>query len=180
MIPARALLLAGATLLVLGVNADAQMLGPGMMGPGMMGPGMAPPGAQQMPPCMNEFVPLRTEAEKRAGAIKAGIDKKVPREDICNLFKRFSEAEARVAKFLKEKQTACGVPPDAVKQVTANHAKTLKTRDQVCAVGPTAGPRPTGPGLSEALGTARGPGGPQDAPPPGGTFDTLTGNVLSR
>jgi hypothetical protein len=172
MIPARALLLAGATMLVLGVNAGAQMLGPGMM----MGPGMAPPGAQQMPPCMNEFVPLRTEAEKRASAIKAGIDRKAPREDICNLFKRFSEAEAKVAKFLKAKQTACGVPPDAVKQVTANHAKTVKTRDQVCAVGPTAGPRPTGPGLSEALGTAR----TQDAPSTGGTFDTLTGNVLSR
>ncbi len=179
MIPARSLLLAGATMLVLGVNAGAQMMGPGMMGPGMMGPGMAPPGAQQTPPCMSEFAPLRTEAEKRAGAIKAGIDKKVPREDICNLFKRFSEAEARVVKFLKEKQAACGVPADAVKQVSANHAKTVKTRDQICAAGPAVA-RPTGPGLSEALGTARGPGGPQDSAPAGGTFDTLTGNVLSR
>jgi hypothetical protein len=178
MIPARSLLLAGATLMVLAVNAGAQMMGPGMMGPGLPPPGAPQPGA---PPCMNEFVPLRTEAEKRAGAIKAGIDKKVPREEVCNLFKRFSEAEARVVKFLKDKQTSCGVPADAVKQVSANHAKTVKTRDQICAVGPTAGPaRPTGPGLSEALGTARGPGGPQDSAPSGGTFDTLTGNVLSR
>lgn len=176
MIPARSLLLAGATMLVLGVNAGAQMMGPGMMGPGMMGPGLAPPGApQQQPPCINEFVPLRTEAEKRAGAIKAGIDKKVPREEICNLFKRFSEAEARVVKFLKEKQTACGVPPDAIKQVSSNHARTVKTREQVCATGPAVA-RPTGPGLSEALGTARTP----DTPSTGGTFDTLTGNVMSR
>ena len=42
-------------------------------------------------------------------------------------------------------------------------------------------PRPTGPGLSEALGTTRIPGTTLDPlAPQSGTFDTLTGNILTK
>jgi hypothetical protein len=61
-----------------------------------------------------------------------------------------------------------------------NHARTLKTVQGVCssAGGPA---KPTGPGLSEALGTTRIPGTTLDPlAPQSGTFDTLTGNVLGR
>jgi hypothetical protein len=40
-------------------------------------------------------------------------------------------------------------------------------------------PKPTGPGLSEALGTARGSTLDKSAPQ-SGALDTLTGNVLAR
>ena len=81
-------------------------------------------------------------------------------------------------KFLETNQRVCGVPPQAVKAAKTNHSKTMEIRNKVCSAGP-AGP-PPGPTLSDALG---GPIIADDtaAKQPGrGTFDTLTGNVLSR
>ena len=90
-------------------------------------------------------------------------------------FKKFAASESKMTKFLETHQTACGVPPDAIKQVKAQHARTLQIRKQVCA----AAPAPRGPSLSDALG---GPILPDAAPnkPGRGTFDTLTGNALAR
>jgi len=75
---------------------------------------------------------------------------------------------------------SCGIPQQAVAQMKANHDRTLKMQSQVCNV--AAGPaKPTGPGLSEALGTTRSTAGSLDPlAPRSGTMDTLTGNVLSR
>jgi hypothetical protein len=121
-----------------------------------------------------QFPALREQAEKDANAIKAASDKKVAREEICALFNKFSASEGRMAKFLETNQKTCGVPPDAIKQVKTQHARTQQIRKNVCTV--AAAPR--GPSLSDALG---GPILPDDKPKPGrGTFDTLTGNALSR
>ena len=54
---------------------------------------------QGAPPCFNEFMPLRTEAEKRADAIQAAGKRKAPIEEVCGLFKRFYEAEDKVVKY---------------------------------------------------------------------------------
>jgi hypothetical protein len=134
------------------------------------------------PPCMKEFQPLKEAAEKRAGMIKDAAERKAPREKICGLFKNFAVAEAKVVKFVVENQTMCQVPPQAVSQMQANHDRTLKTRDHVCAAGPMPGGPPApppGPRLSDEIGVRSviGPGG---ATPGRGTFDTLTGNALSR
>jgi hypothetical protein len=60
----------------------------------------------------------------------------------------------------------------------ANHDRTVKAQTQICSQ--NAGPaKPTGPGLSEALGTARG-GTLDPLAPQSGGLDTLTGNVLAR
>jgi hypothetical protein len=61
----------------------------------------------------------------------------------------------------------------------ANHTRTLQSEKQVCSRdGVAGGPaRPTGPGLSDALGTTRG-GSLDPLAPNSGTLDTLTGNVL--
>src|ERR1043165_960996 len=76
------------------------------------------------------------------------------REEICTLIKRYSDAEAQLVKFIKANTAKCGIPPDAAAQMNANHSRTLKSVNAVCS---TAGPaKPTGPGLSEALGTTRG------------------------
>lgn len=160
----------------LAAGAGAQLLGPGMPMPGMPSAapqGAAPPGA---PPCMAEFAPLRAETEKRAAVINAAAKRKAPREELCKAFRSFAEAEAKVVKFLREKTASCGIPPNAAPEMKANHDKTLKIRDQVCAAGPVAaGPKPTGPGLSEALGTLR---PPLEQSSGRGTFDTLSGNAL--
>jgi hypothetical protein len=168
--------IAAATLLALTASAAAQFLGPGMPLPGAAPP---PPQQQQQPPCFNEFAPLRGEAEKRAGVLQAAVKRKVPREELCNLIKSFSVAEAKVLNFVEKNQQTCGVPPTAVTQMKANHQRTIASTNQVCAAGPTAA-RPSGPGLSEALGVSRAPSSIDTLAPKSGTMDTLTGNVLQR
>lgn len=169
--PIAALMLAGMT-----ASAPAQFLAPGMPMPGQ-----APPQQQQqMPPCYKDFQPLKEEAEKRGKMIQAATSKKdkASREEVCALFKNYSAAEAKLVKFIKENAQWCGIPPEAATVMKANHDRTLRTQNQICSV--AGGPaKPTGPGLSEALGTTRG-GTLDPLAPNNGTLDTLTGNVLAR
>ena len=166
--PIAALMVVGMT-----VSASAQFLAPGMPPPGFSQP-------QQMPPCYAEFQPLKVEAEKRGRAIQAATSKKekASREEVCALFKNYSAAEAKLVKFIRDNAQTCGIPTEAATQMKANHERTLKTQNQICST--AGGPaKPTGPGLSEALGTARS-GTLDPLAPNNGTLDTLTGNVLSR
>jgi hypothetical protein len=184
MLSARIAAVTTASLIALTLSAGAQMMGPGMMGPGMMGgAGMGappPPQQQQMPPCVKDFMPLRNEAEKRAGALKAVMEKKPTREQACAAFKNFSGAEARVVAYVRKNGEWCGIPAEAVKGMAANHARTMQAQKQICDGGGFAGgaPKPTGPGLSEALGTNR-PVGSLDSGS-SGALNTLSGNALSR
>ena len=167
-----------ATLIWVGLTpaAEAQMLGAGMP----MG-GMAPPRQQQEPPCMRDFAPLRAEAEKRAMALKATMEKKPAREEACAMFKNFTAAESKMVKYIQENAQWCGIPAEVATQLKANHSRTIKTQNQVCNGGGVAGAqKPTGPGLSEALGTTRGGGTLDPLAPQSGTLNTLTGNVLAR
>jgi hypothetical protein len=168
--PIAALILTGMT-----VSAPAQF-----MAPGMPMPGQAAPQQQQLPPCYKDFMPLREEAQKRGQMIQAATSKKdkASREEVCALFKNYSAAEAKVVNFIKKNAQSCGIPPEAATQMKANHDRTLRTQNQICST--AGGPaKPTGPGLSEALGTSRG-GTLDPFAPNNGTLDTLTGNVLSR
>ena len=133
------------------------------------------PGGQSV--CQT-FPEIRSDVEKNALAIRAAGERKATREEVCPLFKIFAAKEARMIKFLVSNQALCGVPNEAIKAAKANHTKTLQIRNQVCSAAPAAA---AGPSLSDALGgpiiaddtTAKQPGR-------GGTFDTLTGNALSR
>jgi hypothetical protein len=159
---------------------------PGAASPGgamMMPPGAPPPGAPaQEPPCFKDFMPLRQDAEKRAGLIRAAAERKASRPEVCRLFKNFAVSEAKVVKFVTANQTQCHIPPEAVVQMKSNHDRTIKTRDNVCAAGAAGGAPggpPPGPRLSDELGV-RGVAGPGNVSPGRGTFDTLTGSALSR
>jgi hypothetical protein len=182
----RALPIAATMILGLTFGAAAQMLGPGMMTPGGAAPNWnnappaPPPGMQQRPqepPCFKDFAPLRAEAEKRANVLKAAMQRKPAREEACTLIKSFSAAEAKVVRYVTANAQSCGIPAQAVTQMKSNHDRTVKMQTQVCAT--AAAPRPAGPGLSEALGTARG-GTLDPLAPQSGALDTLSGNVLAR
>ena len=177
----RALPVAATLFLDLTFGAAAQMLGPGMGFPGAGGGFNTAPLPQQQPqepPCFREFAPMKADAEKRAGVLRTAMEKKVPREEACGHIKSFAAAEAKVVKFMTANAQTCGIPPDAVKQMRANHDRTVKAQTQVCSQ--NAGPaKPSGPGLSEALGTVRG-GTLDTTAPQSGALDTLTGNVLAR
>jgi hypothetical protein len=182
----RALPVAAAMVVGLTISAAAQMLGPGMGYPGVgagapnfnTAPAAPPPGQAQMPPCFKEFTPIREEAQKRADVLKTAMQKKVPREEACNLIKSFAAAEAKVVKFVTANAQGCGIPPQAVAAMKANHDRTSKMETQICSAA-NAPQRQIGPGLSEALGVTRGGTLDTTAPQSGG-LDTLTGNVLAR
>jgi hypothetical protein len=199
----RVALLAAALLIGTGTAALAQMIvgpaaGPGpapppgssgmivgpspgsggpVMGPGpSMGPG---PGASAgMPPCLQKFLPMRAEAEKRAGVLQAGINKKKPPPELCQLFRNFSEAEEKVVHYAVANQAGCSIPPDAVAQMKKNHAKTVDVRDKVCNMAQQQ-PKPAGPNLGEALGFGSLPSA-ETTRAGTGTLDSLSGNPLAR
>ena len=121
-------------------------------------------------------MPIRDQAEKDGTAIKAASDRKASREEVCALFTKFTASESKMVKFLETHQKTCGVPPDGLKHVRAQHAKSMQARKNICSAG--GGPA-AGPSLSDALGG--GPVLPDEKPKPGrGTFDTLTGSPLAR
>ena len=152
-----------------------------VMGPGPSmrpGPTTGPGASAGMPPCMQQFMPMRAEAEKRAGVLQAGINKKKPPPEICQLFRSFSEAEAKVVSFAVTNQAGCGIPADAVAMMKKNHAKTNDVRDRVCAAA-TRPAQPAGPNLGEALGFGGLPNA-ETTRAGTGTLDSLSGNPLAR
>jgi len=170
-VPIAALMIVG-----LAASASAQMMGPGMYMPGQSPFQQRP----QEPPCFKEFSPLKAEAEKRGKALQTAMQKKVSREEACTMIKSYAAAEAKGVKFITGNSQSCGIPPQAATAMKANHDRTLEAQRKICDLSAGA-PHPTGPGLSEALGTTRVPGTTLDPlAPHSGTFDTLTGNVLTK
>ena len=101
-----------------------------------MGAG-GPPGA---PPCADELMPLRNDAQTKGMAIKAAIDRKAERGEICKVFRTFVAAEAKFVKFAQDNGSRCSVPAEAVKVMKANHSKSVSMSNRVCnaAAGPAA------------------------------------------
>lgn len=132
------------------------------------------------PPCFKKFIVLRDEAQKRASAIQAaGKNKHKPSpKEACGLFNSFSAAEGKMVKYAEVNQASCGIPPQIIKGMKEQHAKTNTIRTNICRVAAAGPPRPAGPSLSDAL----------SAPIPDsrniktgrGTFDTLSGNPLGK
>lgn len=138
----------------------------------------ARPGGGGGAPCDAEFVPLRTDAQNKGNAIRAAAERKAPREEICQAFKNFVAAEAKVVKFLEDNTSRCGVPPNVPKMMRTNHNKSVGIRNQVCNAARASAPPP--PSLSDALGTSRIPDTSSVKTGRGGTFDTLQGSPLAR
>jgi hypothetical protein len=133
--------------------------------------------AQGVAQC-NDFVKLSEDAKAKAALVQAGGQKHIDRAAMCAVVTRFTAAETLVVKFLEDNKTWCGIPDAAITASKANHEKTLKFRDTVCAEGPA---KPKPPTLSDAIGTptldtAKNTQTGKNA----GTFDTLTGNPLAK
>lgn len=149
--------------------------------PAAAGPAAAqfqpPPQPQQQPPCMQEFLKLRADAEKKAAAIKLASEHKATPKEACHLFTVFAAAEVKLIKFAAESGVWCGMPDQVLAQMKQSHAQTDKLRLRICQAA-AAPPPPTGPTLSDSLA----------APVPDasniktgkGTYDTLTGAPIGR
>lgn len=134
------------------------------------------------PPCIKEFVSLRSDAQKKAGAIQeATKGKKMSAREACNLFSSFSAAEAKLIKYASANASSCGIPESIIKQMKEQHTQTTGVRTNACRAAQAQQQQPQGPrtpSLSDAL----------SAPVPSsnniktgrGTFDTLTGSPLGK
>jgi hypothetical protein len=137
----------------------------------------APPPQQQEPPCAQEFIKLREDAEKKAAAIRTASERKASPQEACHLFNALIGAQSKLLKFAKDNTVWCGLPPQVVVSLKEAVGKVTEIRTRVCQAA-AAPQRPSAPSLSDAL----------SSPVPNsnniktgrGTFDTLTGNPLEK
>jgi hypothetical protein len=161
-------------------HAGAQFGGmPGMPGGGGGGAPGGAFGPPQAPPAQcQQLLVLRDELQKHGAAISEANDKKADVKIACRLFRNYIATEAKMLKLLDTSGPSCGVPKEVNQQVRGSHAKAQQLGKQVCDAA-ARGPAPTGPTLSDALGTS--PALPNPNQKKGaGTFETLTGSPFQR
>jgi len=130
---------------------------------------------------MKGFMPLREDAEKRGKLIKAASERHAPPDEACKLIGSFGQAEIKMIKYVETHAAQCGIPPQIADQLKNGHKNTETMQQKVCAVAQQAQQKgPTGPSLSDVLGSAATVPEASTSKKRGSTFDTLSGNVLDR
>ena len=146
-------------------------------------PFAAPP-TQGGPPdtCMKEFLPLRQEAERRGHMLKEASDKHQGPDVACKLINNFIQAEIKMMKYIDTNSTRCGIPPQISEQLKKGHKGSEAMQEKICtAAANMKNQAPAGPSLSDVLGSATALPEAAVAKKSGGsTFDTLSGNALTR
>ena len=144
--------------------------------------GPAPPSqAGSSDECMQGFVPLREEAEKRGKLIKAASDRHAPPDEACKLIGNFGQSEIKMIKYVESHAAKCGIPQQIADQLKNGHKNTENMQKKVCAVAQQQQQKgPAGPSLSEVLGSSASLPEATATKKGGSTFDTLNGNVLAR
>jgi hypothetical protein len=128
---------------------------------------------------MKQFLPLREEAEKRGKLIKAASDKHATPDEACKLIGNFAQAEVKMLKYVETNAARCGIPPQISEQLKRGHQGTETLQKKVCAAAAQMQKGPSGPTLSDLLGSSTAL--PEaTAAKKGGAFDTLNGNALQR
>ena len=130
---------------------------------------------------MNGFLPLREDAEKKGKLIKAAGDRHAQPDEACKLIKNYSAAEVKMIKYVETNASKCGIPAEVADQLKSGHKNTEGLEQRVCNIAQQMQNRgPTGPTLSDVLGTATSAPEATASRKGGSTFDTLNGNVLAR
>jgi hypothetical protein len=145
------------------------------------GPAQASQAGGPSADCMNGFIPLREDAEKRGKLIKAASDRHAPPDEACKLIANFGQAETKMIKYVDTHAAKCGIPAQISEQLKAGHKNTEIMQKKVCDVAQQQQQRgPAGPSLSEVLGSSASVPEATVTKKGGSTFDTLNGNVLTR
>jgi hypothetical protein len=131
--------------------------------------------------CMNKFLPMRQEAEKRGLLLKAAGQKHVGPAEACKLIVNFIQAETKMMKYVETNAARCGIPPQVADQMKLGHKRYEEMKTKVCgAAEQMAKQGPAGPTLSDVLGSAATLPEVVAKKSSGGVFDTLSGNALTR
>jgi hypothetical protein len=141
----------------------------------------APPQGGPSDDCMKQFAPLREETEKRGREIKAASDRHATPDVACKLIASFSQSELKMIKYVETNSARCSIPPQITDQLRGGHKNTEVMLKKVCDAAQQAQQRgPAGPTLSDVLGSATALPEATTRKKGGSTFDTLSGNVLTR
>jgi hypothetical protein len=98
-----------------------------------VGPGMSRGwGPWAQPPLVCRELQARRDEQAKA-LVEAGKRKAGP-EEMCTLFKDFLTAESKMIEGLEEHRVTCDIPPGAIKQARAGHAKYVDLSKKICAV----------------------------------------------
>lgn len=89
-------------------------------------PGIAPP------PACQQLLAARDETQRHAMAISDAGQKKAGPEEACRLFKVFLASGRKMIEGLEANAAVCGVPPEVIDRVKAQHAQASRTGKQVC------------------------------------------------
>ena len=165
------------------VNGAAPVGGAAPMGGAGFGGAPAGPSQAAGDQCMKEFVPLREDAEKRGKQIKAASDRHATPQEACKLIEAFGQSEIRMIKYVETHASKCGIPPTVLDQLKGGHKNSESMQQKVCNAAQqiqARGSAPSGPSLSEVLGSAAALPEATKTKKGGSTFDTLNGNVLTR
>jgi hypothetical protein len=132
--------------------------------------------------CMKDFLPLRQEAEKRGALLKAAGEHHAGPDEACKLIGNFLQAETKMVKYVETNSARCGIPPQIGEQLRKGHVSTEAMKGRICGAAAQMQKQqgPTGPSLSEVLGSAAALPEATVAKKSGNTFDTLSGNALTR
>jgi hypothetical protein len=74
--------------------------------------------------CMEEFVPLRKEAEQRGKLVKDASARHAARRETCRLIRNFGESEIQLIKYVELNSAKCELPPQIGAQLRARHENT--------------------------------------------------------
>lgn len=152
--------------------------------PGAGASPLAAPPTQAGPPdqCMKDFMPLRQEAEKRGQLLKTASERHAGPDEACKLIGSFIQAEVKMIKYIETHSARCGIPPQISEQLKKGHQGSEALKAKVCGAAAQLKNQPAaGPSLSEVLGSATALPEATAAKKSGGTtFDTLSGNALTR
>lgn len=94
-----------------------------------------PPGStSERDRCMNEFLPLRQEAEARGRLIKAASERHAPPDEACALIGNFGQSEIKMIKYVDANSSKCGIALQVADRLKAGHRNTEAMQKKVCAV----------------------------------------------
>jgi hypothetical protein len=101
----------------------------------LVGGGFAQPAPQAAAPgdeCMNGYLPLRQEAEKRGALIKAAGAQHAPADEVCKLIGSFAQSEVKMIQYLEAHAQQCGIAAEVGEQLRTGHKNTEGMLEKVC------------------------------------------------
>jgi hypothetical protein len=103
---------------------------------------LSPAGAEPRPlPQCQRLLAMKDEVQKQSQALLAAGRKRVPPDELCNLFNEFLAAESKLVRGLEAQRAACGLTRPFIEQVKTVHGKVTQLGKRVCDVAEHGPPR---------------------------------------